>query len=188
MGLVLCLPALLSAQTAIFSDDFECGDTSAWSAPNSESASMAGMTCAHNDARDSVIPAASPPIPPLSWDNNLAAIAQAWANNCTWAHSGNGYGENLAAFVADETPQAIVDLWVLESACYDYATNTCSPGCIPNVVSCGHYTQVVWRTSARIGCGVRYCTTGSPFPSFPNWYLWVCNYDPPGNFIGQKPY
>jgi pathogenesis-related protein 1 len=42
---------------------------------------------------------------------------------------------------------------------------------------------VVWRGSNEIGCGVSSCplfgTTG---------LLWVCNYDPPGNIIGQRPY
>jgi len=23
---------------------------------------------------------------------------------------------------------------------------------------------------------------------FPNWEIWVCNYSPPGNFVGQRPY
>jgi len=47
------------------------------------------------------------------------------------------------------------------------------------------------------GCGIKNCTTGSPFgPSFPNWTLVVCNYAPPGNVsdcdmngcVLEKPY
>jgi len=47
---------------------------------------------------------------------------------------------------------------------------------------------VVWRGSARLGCGVAKCSKNSPFSGFPDWQLWVCNYDPPGNYVGQRPY
>lgn len=61
----------------------------------------------------------------------------------------------------------------------DYDSNTCSPGtcsCISfQCNACGHYTQVVWRDSERLGCGVGDCTGGGE--------IWVCNYDPPGNVI-----
>jgi hypothetical protein len=43
----------------------------------------------------------------------------------------------------------------------------------------GHYTQVVWKTTTEIGCGM---ATGSA-----NDYL-VCQYSPGGNVIGQAPY
>jgi len=39
-----------------------------------------------------------------------------------------------------------------------------------------------------VGCGVQSCSTNSPFMGFPNWEIWVCNYAPQGNIIGQKPY
>jgi hypothetical protein len=32
------------------------------------------------------------------------------------------------------------------------------------------------------------CTKNSPFSGFPEWQIWVCNYDPPGNFNGTRPY
>ncbi|KAJ0009824.1 hypothetical protein Pint_34067 [Pistacia integerrima] len=45
---------------------------------------------------------------------------------------------------------------------------------------CGHYTQVVWRNSVRIGCAKVRCNNGGTFIG--------CNYAPPGNYVGQKPY
>jgi len=69
---------------------------------------------------------------------------------------------------------------VSEKANYNYSANSCS-------ATCGHYTQVVWRNSLRLGCGVKNCTTGSPFGGGA-WQFWVCNYDPPGNISGQRPY
>ena len=45
--------------------------------------------------------------------------------------------------------------------------------------SCGHYTQVVWANTLSVGCGVAVCPTGT---------IVVCNYAPPGNYVGEKPY
>jgi uncharacterized protein YkwD len=141
---------------------------------------MAGITAAHNAARAAVMPPASPAIPPLAWSGAVADVAQAWADNCMFQHSGGMYGENIYAGTNAATPQAVVDAWMAEASSYDYATNTCTG-------TCGHYTQVVWRASARLGCGVASCTENSPFNGGP-WQIWVCNYDPAGNFAGMRPY
>ena len=43
--------------------------------------------------------------------------------------------------------------------------------------------------STFVGCGTKKCTTNSPGgPGFPNWIIVVCNYAPPGNVTGQRPY
>ena len=73
------------------------------------------------------------------------------------------------------SPLGAVALWVAEEASYDYASNTCS-------AVCGHYTQVVWAQSQRLGCGVSSC----PNIGYPNTI--VCNYSPGGNVGGQRPY
>ena len=44
----------------------------------------------------------------------------------------------------------------------------------------GHFTQVVWNNSVEIGCGVAKGTD--------NFVYGVCNYSPPGNFIGAQNY
>ena len=46
----------------------------------------------------------------------------------------------------------------------------------------GHYTQVVWRSSVRIGCAIVDC----PNVTFHSTVL--CDYSPGGNIQGQKPY
>lgn len=137
---------------------------------------------AHNEVRAAATPVPDPPLPPLTFDADLAATAQAWSERCVFEHSeGNGYGENLAIFSgAESTPQDVVDIWASETAAYDYDTNTCAPG-----EQCGHYTQIVWRDTERVGCGVSACN----FAELGGEGLfWVCNYDPPGNFIGERPY
>ncbi|XVF68165.1 hypothetical protein PTKIN_Ptkin10aG0182400 [Pterospermum kingtungense] len=129
---------------------------------------------AHNTARAAVGVGA------MTWDDNVAAYAQSYANqrsgDCNLVHSGGPYGENLAWSSADLSGTDAVTMWVNEKADYNYDTNSCAPGKV-----CGHYTQVVWRDSVRLGCAKVSCNNGGG--TFIG-----CNYDPPGNYNGQKPY
>jgi pathogenesis-related protein 1 len=68
-----------------------------------------------------------------------------------------------------------VSAWASEAAYYSYDTNTCTG-------VCGHYTQIVWRSTARVGCAKQDC------PSLAFRSTIVCNYAPGGNYVGQKPY
>ena len=115
----------------------------------------------------------------IVWSEELVASAQAWADelgkNCKFQHSSGSYGENIwkgteGVFSIDD----VVDSWGSEKADYDYDTNTCNSG-----VVCGHYTQIVWANSTKVGCGVVTCD---------GFDTWVCQYDSPGNFVGEKPY
>lgn len=130
------------------------------------------FVAAHNSARSKV------GVPTVVWSEKLAAYAQQWAN--TLITSGRfehrrrpAYGENLFEIEgARATPAEVVRSWVEEVRDYDYRANTCHG-------MCGHYTQVVWRNTKAIGCAVA---------RTPGREVWVCNYDPPGNFIGERPY
>jgi pathogenesis-related protein 1 len=147
-----------------------------------EPEAMTGMTAAHNAVRANVVPEPAEPMPALVWDGEIAAVAQAYAERCVFEHSGGDYGENLYAAAGQAvTPQQVVDAWASEVAVYDYASNGCSG-------VCGHYTQIVWADTRRLGCGAAHCTVNSPFSGFAEWDHWVCNYDPPGNWVGEKPY
>ncbi|KAL0412641.1 UNVERIFIED_CONTAM: Pathogenesis-related leaf protein 6 [Sesamum radiatum] len=128
---------------------------------------------AHNAARAQV------GVGPIAWDENVAAFARNYVNqrrgDCNLVHSTNRpYGENLAKGSGKFTGRAAVELWVGEKPFYDYASNSCVGG------ECRHYTQVVWRNSVRVGCARARCNNG--------WWFISCNYDPPGNYIGQRPY
>ncbi|NVJ08040.1 hypothetical protein HUW63_22710 [Myxococcus sp. AM001] len=145
------------------------------------------MLAAHNAARRDVSPAATPALEDLTWDEQATRTAKAYAARCQFSHNpdrGN-LGENLTAASSSAMgAQGVVQGWVDEAAHYDHAANTCASGKV-----CGHYTQVVWRGTRALGCAVQECTTNSPFGDrFPNWTLWVCNYAPPGNYVGQRPY
>lgn len=129
---------------------------------------------AHNDARADVGVGA------LRWSAAVAKTAQAWAdelaaNGCGLQHNpSKPYGENLYWSSAPRTGAEATASWVSEAAHYDARSNTCARGEV-----CGHYTQVVWRKSTTIGCGVATCGAAQ---------VWVCNYDPPGNYVGERPF
>lgn len=144
---------------------------------------------AHNHWRSAV------GVPPLAWAEDLAAIAAGWAKslgdkNCTMQHSSRearkGTGENLywasarnwsdgRKEVQAVEPQQVVDSWGGEIKDYDHGSNRCRGGRM-----CGHYTQVVWKTTREVGCARRVCADSTQ--------VWVCNYRPAGNYVGRRPY
>lgn len=155
-----------------------------------ETGRMVGMTEAHNRFR--AMTETATPLPPLTWDTELAAVAQAYAESlassgCGLTHSSNGYGENLYWQRGSSVTSAdVVGSWHEEIDCYTYGAfmrgDACDTACIRamNSSGCGHYTQVVWRNTRRLGCGMATCSNGAE--------IWGCNYDPPGNYLGQPPY
>jgi len=112
-------------------------------------------------------------VDPLTWDDTIAASAQKWATEgtCnTLQHSGGNYGENI--YWASPAP-APSDLYEGVNDWYDEVKYT-SGGLTPDWCDskCGHYTQVVWKSTTAVGCG----TCGGTM---------VCQYDPAGNFDGE---
>lgn len=116
-------------------------------------------------------------VPQMTWNLQIAANAQAWAETTygVMQHSSQDQrnlpgigmvGENLIRGAVDA--QA-VDAW------YNEITQT-NGGLVPSFGTgkTGHYTQVVWKSSIMLGCGV-YDT------------LLVCQYGPAGNFFGEYP-
>jgi uncharacterized protein YkwD len=145
------------------------------------------MVDAHNQARAAAKPTPKPALPQLTWSDAAARKAADYAKKCRFEHNPDrgDFGENLAAATPNTwTTAQVVKSWADEAADYDHAKNTCKKGKM-----CGHYTQVVWRKTASVGCATVLCNKNSPFgPDFPHWQLWVCNYAPPGNWVGQRPY
>jgi pathogenesis-related protein 1 len=140
----------------------------------------------HNCARKTVLPASVPPIRPLSWNVSIAQTAQVHADRCLYQHGdAAGLGQNIYAAAPqgqDQTDSA--SSWIAEQPYYNYAANSCASG-----QQCGHYTQIVWRDTTAVGCAQAQCSANTPFGSnFPNWTFIVCDYSPPGNFSGERPY
>jgi hypothetical protein len=153
---------------------------------------FAGSLDSHNRVR------AKHGLQPLKWSKKLAKYSQEWADHlgagpsCKMYHrSGSpAFGENLyissAKVWTDRgkevlreknrvTIRNVVKVWTDEEKWYNYKTNSCQPG-----KQCGHYTQVVWRETTEVGCAVKFCADQSQ--------NWVCSYNPPGNYVGKRPY
>lgn len=139
---------------------------------------LAGITEAHSEIRRRV------GLGPVSWDPDIAAYAQEWADelqrrDCALEHRprqgrfAQRYGENLF-WQSGGTVRAadVVNDWASEEANYNLERNRCRG-------VCGHYTQIVWKETTRIGCAMASCGAAE---------VWVCNYDPPGNVNGRRPY
>lgn len=133
----------------------------------------------HNNARKEL------GIPPLTWNPEVAAYAQAWADSltsteeCLLRHRQKGkYGENIfmsGASPAFEPLQASV-AWYNEKAKYTYSR--IGEGSDWNKVL--HYTQMIWKGTTAMGAGMATCTNGN--------IIVVANYDPAGNVSGNYPY
>uniref|UniRef100_A0A8V5GGP1 Uncharacterized protein n=1 Tax=Melopsittacus undulatus TaxID=13146 RepID=A0A8V5GGP1_MELUD len=119
-----------------------------------------------------------------SWDAELEAFAQAYAEKCIWDHNKDrGHrGENLFAMAPILDLEFAVEDWNGEEKYYNLSASTCVSGQM-----CGHYTQVVWASTHRIGCGAKFCDKIDGIEA-EGMHLLVCNYYPPGNMKGRKPY
>src|SRR5580765_4121903 len=132
------------------------------------------MLTAHNRVRAGV------DVPPLEWSAQLAAVAHQGANELAasgkFAHWPKGrYGENLFEIQgARATPAEVVGDWATEAKDYDATGNACRTGKV-----CGHYTQLVWRKTTKVGCRV---ARRGPVQ---------CGYSTAihrGNWTGERPY
>lgn len=125
--------------------------------------------------------------PALKWSPELSKFAQEWAdhladNNCDMQHRPHSgewsqkYGENIFwGSASSYTPLDASESWYSEIKDYTYAALNES-----NWYNTGHYTQMVWKNTTYVGIGVAKCSDGG--------IIIVANYDPPGNYMGEKPY
>lgn len=135
------------------------------------------MLDAHNRERAAV------GVAPLLWDPALANAARAYARQMAasgrFAHdpANRGQGENLwmgtrGAFSAER----MVSDWASEKRMF-------RAGLFPAVSSTrnwadvGHYTQMVWRETTKVGCALE--------SSRSHDYL-VCRYGPGGNVMNRR--
>ena len=128
----------------------------------------------------------------LKWNCDLAKFSQSWANADTFEHStqqqreqiikGGVAGENLAIDSGSTALMAALNKgWIDEKQFWNNNSNACATGKV-----CGHYTQMVWKTTNEIGCGIirNSKKLGDEFQSS----YFVCTYYPGGNVGGEKPY
>lgn len=131
----------------------------------------------HNAVRASVN------VPPLVWSQALSQHATAWgatlaAKGCALDHSeDSNYGENLFMGASSLNHEAVVEAaksWESEKINYSG-----EPLKRANLSQAGYYTQMVWRNTTELGCAKVACN---------NDVIVVCNYNPAGNYMGEKPY
>jgi len=132
----------------------------------------------HNQARAAV------GARPLIWSQDLARYAQEWADHlaaagCRFEHRPESgpwkekYGENLFMGTAGYYGAGeAVDSWISEKRFYQGQTLNEA-----NYHEFGHYTQLVWKSTKKVGCGQALCN---------GEVIIVCNYAPAGNVIGEK--
>ncbi|PNP48900.1 hypothetical protein TGAMA5MH_00058 [Trichoderma gamsii] len=136
--------------------------------------------------------------PALEWDDQLAGFAHITASGCVFAHDmteGGGsvaYGQNLASFGSSgdisgdqilSGRRGVTDQWYNDEMENWTFYGQSNPPSGLDLDAFGHFTQVVWKGSTKVGCATVQCPSGSVL-SLPSWYT-VCNYGPPGNFGGE---
>ena len=124
-------------------------------------------------------------VPPLRWDENLAAGAKAYglrlAPTGSLAHSPRAERPGIAESLwmgprGQYSLEAMVDYWAEERKHY-------RPGLFPGVSTTGnwedvsHYTQLIWRGTTHVGCALE--------RSGRSDFL-ICRYSPKGNRDGVR--
>lgn len=127
--------------------------------------------------------------PALAWDAELAAFAQQTAaklcptgvlQHSSPAEQPVPMGENLYlsydAGDADAKVAAGLQAWYNEESVYNYQ--------VPGFgMATGHFTQLVWVQSTKVGCGASICTSNGVADAM----VLSCNYATPGNVDGEFP-
>lgn len=134
---------------------------------------------------------------PLKWSENLATYAKQWAtklknDGCKFKHRPRSgqyaqkYGENIAMNWGMNNPSAetFVAQWADEKANFERYFLSPSGKVIRNCCGgsfgdYGHYSQIVWENTTEVGCAIVKCGEK---------YICVCNYNPSGNMMNQKPF
>ncbi|KAK5814288.1 CAP domain-containing protein, partial [Linnemannia elongata] len=118
---------------------------------------------------------------PVLWSASLVPDVTQYARMCKFAHSDaqSRYGENLHASIDPNTDmRSAMTSWMSEASKYNYN----QPGFS---AATGKFTQVVWKNTTQVACGIARCPAGTIFAQ-PSTFI-VCRYTPPGNFPGQFP-
>ncbi|XP_049887843.1 uncharacterized protein LOC126382127 isoform X2 [Pectinophora gossypiella] len=119
-------------------------------------------------------------VPPLVLSKEISKISQKWADELakkdSMAYSLNqDYGESVyCGWSADPNTKVrardCVNKWYSEINEYSFGKE-------PEVLSCGHFTQIIWKGTKELGIGCAKSKSGKLYV--------VANYYPPGNFSGQ---
>ncbi|OAA70289.1 Allergen V5/Tpx-1-related protein [Cordyceps fumosorosea ARSEF 2679] len=101
----------------------------------------------------------------LSWDQDLEDYAANYARACLKQHSRGPHGENLDWYSYWGSPASYVNDFGRERINFDFNNGGFDK-------STGHFTQLVWKDTSRMGCAWADCSS---------WYNIVCEYERAGN-------
>ncbi|XP_046404728.1 venom allergen 5-like [Ischnura elegans] len=184
---VLSSPVWAYGGISLLSNQLSCGDKQL-------------IVSMHNQMRQRVANGQVPGQPPASnmkemvWDEELARIAQNWANQGRISHNSprSGrfrVGENIAATWTYSHPspsgtgpdfRKCISDWFAEVSYFPSS----SVRQYQFSHSTGHYSQLVWGDTYLVGCGYSYYL--DPQKGYTKFY--VCNYGPAGNVVGGQLY
>ncbi|XP_014469499.1 PREDICTED: venom allergen 3-like [Dinoponera quadriceps] len=131
-------------------------------------------------------------MPDLTWDNELAMVAQRWANQCKYGHDACRnierfqVGQNVAIRGSTGENLSTVDQMILSWYSEVDLMNKKYVSSFPKddtYKKIGHYTQIVYGNTKTIGCGRIFYKDGK----WNQQYL-VCNYGPAGNYPNAPVY
>uniref|UniRef100_W5NHS6 Cysteine rich secretory protein 1 n=1 Tax=Lepisosteus oculatus TaxID=7918 RepID=W5NHS6_LEPOC len=134
----------------------------------------------HNTLRRNVSPPAGNMLK-MEWNQEAAENSERWAQLCTENHSSIGQrqinsntespcGENTVVSLNPISWEEVIQMWNDEVHNFKYGVGSKDDSFT------GHYTQIVWYRSNKIGCAVAHCSEAKYA------YFYVCHYCPPGNY------
>uniref|UniRef100_A0A146KVW1 Cysteine-rich secretory protein 2 n=1 Tax=Lygus hesperus TaxID=30085 RepID=A0A146KVW1_LYGHE len=134
----------------------------------------------HNRMRSLVQPPPSNMLV-MRWEKSAARAAQKWADSCRllehssvdqrWHDQLGACGQNI--FISTHRVPWLFALrtWYMEKENFLFGGDNAT------AAEHGHYLQMVWASSHKVGCGLAHCKH-SPKKEY---YSYVCNYCPIGN-------
>jgi len=128
----------------------------------------------------------------MVWDTELARVAQAHADQCVFSHDCAdcrrvdrfGVGQNLYVYKqsirrAETDWERAVQDWYEEVTLFN--NSKVEPFVFGSDI--GHYSQLVWADTDKVGCGATSYREGKWFST-----LYTCNYGPNGNYVRGQMY
>jgi len=150
----------------------------------------------HNHFRASVKPSAKNMLK-MHWDRRAANDAKRWSRRCKllvhdspagrYVNDFGSCGQNIFISTHKVPWLYAIRSWYSEEKDFTYGAE--AKGFTNNLTAVGHYTQMVWAATHRVGCAINKChlpSTISPKGrkgKGMTYYTYICNYCPIGNFL-----
>ena len=145
---------------------------------------------------DKNLPAAKE-MPDLKWDDELATVAQRWADQCQEVYNdecrdapGFKVGQSITVSKGPSESKnwtdTIVNSWFLQELS-DFKKEQKDLMCCSAFTSF-RLTQIIWANTTNIGCGFIGVKSENSYPVERTDRTYICNYGPTGNKLGESIY